>query len=56
MYALVTCKYKRDQIKDQEKMKINRIYDGVEAETRESQASFQIIQISSEALRRMIIK
>ena len=30
-----------------------RIYDGVEAETRKSQASFQIIQISSEALPRM---
>ena len=27
------------------------IYDGVEAETRKSQASFQIIQVSSEALR-----
>ena len=25
-------------------LKINRIYDGVEAETRKSQASFQIIQ------------
>ena len=33
--------------------KINRIYDGVEAETRKSQASFQIIQVSSEALLRM---
>ena len=31
--------------------KIKRIYDGVEAETRKSQASFQIIQVSSEALR-----
>ena len=30
-----------------------RIYDGVEAETRKSQASFQIIQVSSEALPRM---
>ena len=28
----------------------NRIYDGVEAETRKSEASFQIIQVSSEAL------
>ena len=27
---------------------INRIYDVVEAETRKSQASFQIIQVSSE--------
>ena len=33
--------------------KINRIYDGVEVETRKSQASFQIIQVSSEALPRM---
>ena len=32
---------------------INRIYDGVEAETRKSQASFQIFQVSSEALPRM---
>ena len=32
---------------------IKRIYDGVEAETRKSQASFQIIQVSSEALPRM---
>ena len=31
----------------------NRIYDGVEAETRKSQAFFQIIQVSSEALPRM---
>ena len=30
-----------------------RIYDGVEAETRKSQASFQIIQVSFEALPRM---
>ena len=29
---------------------INRIYDGVDAETRKSQASFQIFQVSSEAL------
>ena len=29
------------------------IYDGVEAKTRKSQASFQIIQVSSEALPRM---
>ena len=28
--------------------KIKRIYDGVEAEARKSQASFQIIQVSSE--------
>ena len=28
----------------------NKIYDGVEAETRKSQASFQIIPVSSEAL------
>ena len=34
-------------------LKIKRIYDGVEAETRKSQASFQIIQVSSEALPRM---
>ena len=33
--------------------KNKRIYDGVEAETRKSQASFQIIQVSSEALLRM---
>ena len=33
--------------------KIIRIFDGVEAETRKSQASFQIIQVSSEALPRM---
>ena len=33
--------------------KTKRIYDGVEAETRKSQASFQIIQVSSEALPRM---
>ena len=33
--------------------KNKRIYDGVEAETRKSQASFQIIQVSSEALPRM---
>ena len=32
---------------------IKRICDGVEAETRKSQASFQIIQVSSEALPRM---
>ena len=31
----------------------DRIYDGVEAETRKSQASFQIIQVSSEAMPRM---
>ena len=30
--------------------KIKRIYDGIEAETRKSQTSFQIIQLSSEAL------
>ena len=30
-----------------------RFYDWVEAETRKSQASFQIIQVSSEALPRM---
>ena len=29
-----------------------RIYDGVEAKTRKYQASFQIIQVSSEALPR----
>ena len=28
---------------------IKRIYDGVEAETRKSLASFQIIEVSSEA-------
>ena len=31
---------------------IKRMYDEVEAETRKSQASFQIIQVSSEALPR----
>ena len=30
-----------------------RSYDGVEAETRKSQASFQIIQVSSETLPKM---
>ena len=37
------------------KGKINRIYDGVEAETRKSQASFQIFQVSSEALHYLFI-
>ena len=32
---------------------IDRIYDGAEAETTESQASFQILQVSAEALPRM---
>ena len=31
----------------------NRINDGAEAETRKSQASFQIIQVSPEAVPRM---
>ena len=31
----------------------NRFYDGVEAETRKSQTSFHIIQVSSEAVSRM---
>ena len=36
--------------------KTNRINDGVEAETRESQASFQIFQVSSKAFLRMLLK
>ena len=35
---------------DNPKWKIKRIYDGVEAESRKSQASFQIIKVSSEGL------
>ena len=35
---------------------INRIYDGVEDETRKSQASFLIIQMLSEVLPRMILE
>ena len=31
-------------------IEINRIYDGAEAKTRNSQASYQIIQVSCEAL------
>ena len=36
--------------------KIDIIYDGVVAETRKSQASFQIFKVSYEALPRMRIK
>ena len=39
--------------KFRQKSEIKRIHDGVEDETRKSQASFQIIQVSPEALPRM---
>ena len=49
----ICCDFHGDTL---DKIGIKRIYDGVEAETRKSQASFQIIQVSSEALPRMRLK
>ena len=51
MPVLVTSNFDDDSIKNEgASMETNRIYVGVEAETRKSQARFQIIQVSCEAL------
>ena len=55
--ALCICENKgADQLPLFSATEINGINNGAEAETRKSQASFQIIQVSSEALPRMSLE